>query len=84
MLARGDVLEIMQDERDRGQGDEAEVDQAPKDFGFIDTVLTEFIVFWKAVRHVFRELIYTTILPEFDFKRLFAIKFAQVLQVIVG
>ena len=69
MLNRPDVLLIR---------DDTPLGNALHTSPFIDRVMTHFIKFWKMPRNALRDLIFTCILPEFDFKKIFAAKFAEV------
>ena len=69
MLNRPDVLAIH---------DSTPIGNALHPSPFIDRVMIDFIKFWKMPRNALRDLIFTCILPEFDFKKIFAAKFAEV------
>ena len=55
-----------------------QADVAPRDSSFVDRIMTQFVELWKSPRSAIRDLIFSSVLPEFDFKRIFAVKFAQV------
>ena len=55
-----------------------EADEAPQPGRAVDTLCARFVSLWKAPRAAIRDLVYSAILPEPDFKRLFAAKFGQV------
>ena len=60
---------------------DAVINVAPSSSPFLDTVLKRYIYLWKAPRNAIRDLLFTALLPEFDFKRMFAVKYAQVCRI---